>query len=183
MKCLFPTLLSILALVACSSTPTKVDTGPIKARTFAFVDRGPTAAPAYADQNPQTHAAIQYAITRNLAGRGLARVNTGGDVTVGYLLIIGNNATTTSMDEYFGYSSDAGALVDKVHTYQTTKNDNPNFFEAGTIVIDLVDSRSHALLRRNYAMRPILRDPSPEVRSARLQEAIDAALKDLRIAN
>ena len=30
----------VLALAGCSSAPTKVDTGPIRARTFNFVDGG-----------------------------------------------------------------------------------------------------------------------------------------------
>jgi hypothetical protein len=42
-------------------------------------------------------------------------VGSGGDVTVGYLLIVGNNGVTTSIDKYFGYSAAAAALHEKAH--------------------------------------------------------------------
>ena len=47
-----------LALAGCSSTPTKVDCGPIPARTFSFVDRGAKASPAYADNRQIIHSMI-----------------------------------------------------------------------------------------------------------------------------
>ncbi len=172
-------LSAVLCLAGCSSTPAKVDTGAIPARTFSFVKTG--AAPSYGDNRAELHAAIQSIIARNLATKGLTQAAAGqGDVTVGYLLIIGDNATTTTINDYFGYGPDAMALAEKAHKVGTS-SENPNHFEAGTLVIDVIDTKSFRLLKRNYVMRPILRDPSAEVRQARLQEAVDAALKDLRI--
>ena len=49
----------------------------------------------------------------------------GGDVKVAYLVILGNNASTESMNTYFGYSRDAGALLDKAQdAYTSSKNPN-----------------------------------------------------------
>ena len=170
---------ALLCLAGCSSTPAKVDTGPIPGRSFAFVKLAP--APGYADDRAPLHAAIQAAIARNLTAKGLTLSPAGqGDLTIGYLVIIGNNATTTSIDDYFGYGADAMALADKAHK-AGTGSENPNYFEAGTLVVDVVDTRSFRLLKRNYVVRPILRDPSAEVRQARLQEAVDEVLRDLRI--
>src|SRR5262245_59550564 len=90
-------------LAACSSTPTKVDTGPIHARTFSFVNTGAKPSPAYADNRQIIHTMIQAAITRTLAARGVSNVVSGGDITVGYLVITGNNASTSSINDYFGY--------------------------------------------------------------------------------
>ena len=175
------TLLLLLAagmmtLAGCSSTPTKVDTGPIRARTFSFVDPGPKAAPAYVDNRQAIHALIQDAITKNLAAKGVTRTASGGDVTVGYLVIVGNNATTTSINEYFGYGSDAAGLHEKAQKAYTGSKD-PNCFEAGTLVIDVVDSKSFKLLRRGYASRPVLRNLSADARAARLQEVADEILR------
>src|SRR5437867_13192760 len=80
-----------LVLAGCSSTPTKVDTGPIRARTFSFVNTGPRQAPANADDRQAIHAMIQEAIKKNLAARGVTRAAAGGDVTVAYLVVTGNN--------------------------------------------------------------------------------------------
>jgi len=168
-----------LTLAGCSSTPTKVDTGSIRARTFSFVDPGPKASPAYADNRQAIHGMIQDAITRNLAAKGVSRAGSGGDVTVGYLVIVGNNVATTSINDYFGYGDDAAGLHDKAQAAYTS-NKNPNYFEAGTLVIDLIDAKTFKLLKRGYASRPLLRNLPVDARAARLQEVVDEILANLR---
>jgi len=170
----------ILALAGCSSTPTKVDSGTVHARTFNFVERSGKPSPAYADNRQTIHPMIQGAIAKNLAGRGVSQVPSGGDVTVAYLIIVGNNASTTSINDYFGYGEDAAALHDKANTAYT-RSKNPNYFEAGTLVIDIIDSKSFKLLRRAYATRPVLRNLPDDARAARIQEVVDEILRDLRI--
>lgn len=171
----------VLALGGCSSTPTKVDSGSIRARTFSFVGRNTKPSPAYADNRQAIHPMIQAAITKNLAGRGVSTSASGGDVTVAYLIIAGNNASVTSINDYFGYGEDAAALLDKAYKANTGSK-NPNFFEAGTLVIDIIDSKSFKLLKRGYATRPILRNLPDDARAARIQEVVDEILRDLRIA-
>ena len=159
----------VLTLAGCSSTPAKVDTGRIQARTFNFVNRSNRQAPM-----------IQDAITKNLATRGVTKATANGDVTVEYLVIVGNNATTTTINDYFGYGEDATALHDKAHTAYT-ESKNPNYFEAGTLVIDLIDSKTFKLLKRGHATRPILRNIPDDERAARIQEVVDEILRDLRV--
>jgi hypothetical protein len=166
-----------LVLAGCSSTPAKVDRGPIPARTFSFVN--PVAPPAARWQ--PVHTLIQEAIRKNLAERGVAKADAGGEVTVGYLLIVGNNASIASVSDYFGSSEDPDKLLDKAHA-EYTKSKNPNYFEAGTLVIDLIDSKSFKLLKRGYTTRPVLRNPSTDARAANIQEAVDEILRDLRLS-
>jgi hypothetical protein len=171
-----------MAVTGCSSTKTRVDTGPIHARSFSFVDRGAKSSPADSDNRQVVHTMIQDAITRNLADQGLTKVATGGDVTVAYLVIVGNNTTTETISTYFGYREDADALQDKAHTAYT-QNKNPNYFEAGTLVIDIIDSQSFKLLKRGCATRPILRNLPDDARAARIQEVVDEILRGLRITH
>ncbi len=175
--------MSVLVFVGCSTVKTKVSTGPIAARTFSFLNPGAKAAPAAADKRSQVHAAIQEAITRNLAGKGLSLSAAGGEVTVAYLVIAGNNVTTTSLNEYFGYASDSSELVDKVHTEQAVKGANREYIEAGTLVIDLLDPKTSKLLKRSSISAPILRDLPLDSRRSRLQSIVDQALSDLRVVN
>jgi hypothetical protein len=172
-----------LALVGCSSTPTKVNSGAIKASTFNFVSNNYKPEVGFTDERAPVHALIQTAIADNLAAKGLTRAqgNTVGDVTVAYLVIIGNNVSTTSVKDYFGYARDYAALAEKAHDIGTDSK-NPNYFEAGTLVIDILDSRSGRLLWRNYVTRPTLRDKTQAVRQAAIQEAVNDALKNLRVA-
>ena len=171
-----------LAAAGCSSVKTQVDTGPIAARTFSFINTGSRELPASADKRTQVHTMIQQAITRNLAAKGVSRAPSGGDVTVAYLVIAGNNVSTTSLDGYFGYRSDESKLVDKVHQEQAIKSENPNYFEAGTLVIDIINTQTSKLLKRASVQSSILRNVPADVRQARLQSLVDQALGDLRIS-
>lgn len=171
----------ILALTGCSSTPTKVDRGPIQARTFSYVETGAKPEPGFADKRQFIHRLIQGAITKNLAGRGLSQVPTGGgDITVAYLIITGNNASTAAINDYFGYGEDEEALHLKAHKAYTGSK-NPNYFEAGTLVIDIIDSKSFKLLKRGYATRPLLGNVPDDARAARLDEVVDEIFRDLRV--
>ena len=170
-----------LTLAGCSSTPTHVDKGPVRARTFAFVSPGPQAASRARERLQPVHQMIQEAITKNLEARGIARSAGSADITVAYLVVVGNNATTSLIDDYFGYGGDGAALLDKASTAYS-KSKNPNYFMAGTLLIDIVDSRTNKLLKRNFTYRELLRDPSDAVRAARIQEAVDEVLRDLRVA-
>jgi len=179
---LFVTLtLAGLLVAGCSSTPTKVDSGPIHAATFNFIAKTPSMAPEYSDRREQVHAMIQDSISRNLASKGLGKVASGGDVIVAYLVIVGNNVSTEAISTYFGYDRDAAELHDKAQdAYAGSKN--PNYFQAGTLLVDIIDAKTYKLLKRSYVTRPILSNPSAELRAERIQEAVDAVLKDVRIA-
>lgn len=173
---LFCLAAGVLLLTGCSSTPAKVDHGPIAARSFSFVN--PVTAPAARWQ--PVHAMIQEAITTNLAERGVAKADAAGEVTVGYLLVVGNNASIVSISDYFANSEDPDKLLDKAHAAYTGSR-NPNYFQAGTLVIDVIDSKSFKLLKRGYTTRPVLRNPSADVRAANIRQAVDDILRDLRI--
>lgn len=176
-----PVIATIL-LIGCSSVPDKVDSGAIHARTFNFVGGGVPPAAEFADNRQQAHAVIQQALTGNLAGKGLTKVQAGGDVTVAYLVILGNNVSTESINTYFGYGRESSALQDKAHKAYTG-NANPNYFQAGTLVVDIIENGTFKLLRRTHVTRPVLSNPSAEVRAAHIHEAVAAALKDLRVAS
>jgi hypothetical protein len=172
--------LAALMLAGCSSTPTKVDTGTIHAKTFSFVARQSTDQPGFADTRAPIHAMIQEAITRNMEAKGVEQVDTGADVIVAYLVIVGNNATTEAISTYFGYGRDAAALQDEAHEAYT-ENKNPSYFEAGTLLVDIIDAKSYKLLKRTYVTRPLFRDATAEVRQENIQKAVDDLFKTVRI--
>jgi hypothetical protein len=166
-------------LAGCSSTPTEVNKGPIKAASFSFV-AAPQTPPGYVDKRAEVHQMIQDAIAKNLTARGMTKKDAGGDVTVAYLVIVGNNATTESINTYFGYGRESYELHSKAQSaYASSKN--PNYFEAGTLLVDVVDGRTFKLLERNHVTRPLLRDASNEVRAEHIQEAVDAVLSNVHI--
>lgn len=174
-------LVGALLFAGCSSTPTEVDSGALKAKTFSFVGGGVPPKAEFADNREQAHALIQKALTDSLTEKGLAGVPTGGDVTVAYLVVVGNNVATESINTYFGYGRDASGLEGKAHKAYTG-NDNPNYFEAGTLVVDLIDTKTFKLLGRHHVTRPLLRNATEEVREANIREAVSAVMKDVKVA-
>ncbi len=163
----------------CFAVATKVNRGPIRARTFNFVDRRSKADPTIGDNREAVHKMVQNAITRNLAARGVNRLDRGGDVTVAYLIIKGNNASTETIRDYFGYREDTPDLHDKAHKAYT-RSKNPNYFEAGTLIIDIIDGKNFKLLKRGYTTQPIAPNLSASARAARIQEGVDEILRDVR---
>ncbi len=174
-------LLLAALLAGCSSVKTHVNKGPVRARTFSFLNTGADRVPDYAETRKEAHALVQKALMTNLAARGLTYVPSGGDITVAYLIIVGNNGTTTSLNSYFGYTPDSDAFVEKVHSEQTTSGAR-GYFEAGTLVIDLLNPATSKLLQRRSVQAQILRNLPLEKRSARIQSLVDQALRDVPIS-
>jgi hypothetical protein len=168
------------ALAACSSVKSHVDKAPVKGRTFSFLNTGSRPLPGYAEERQKAHAMVQAAITSNLATKGVTYTPSGGDVTVAYLIVVGNNGVTTSLNSYFGDTDDTDAFVEKVHSEQTGGGSRADF-EAGTLVIDFIEPATSKLLQRRSIQAQILRDLPQETRTARLQGLVDQALKDVPI--
>jgi hypothetical protein len=164
-------------MAGCSST--RIDTGAIAARSFNFIHPQGRPLPNYAENQKEVHSLVQSAISKNLSTRQVKPVAQGGDITVAYLIVAGNNAVTTSINDYFGYGRDAEKLVNAAHK-KYTGNDNPNYFEAGTLLIDVIDSKSWKVLYRGYATRALQPNATPEQRTARVQAAVDEILGRLR---
>jgi len=176
---LFLLAAGFLCLAGCSSVKTNVDSGPIHARTFSFLNNGAKPAPSYADNRAEVHAKIQEAITKNLAGKGVTRVPNGGDLIVAYLVIVANNASTMAVSEYFGYTNDSYALLNKAHDSGGSQR---GYYESGTLVIDVLDAKTNKLLKRSSVQRQLLRNLPVEARVERLNEAVAEAFKDLRVS-
>ena len=64
-------LTSVLVSANCFAVSTKVNRGPIHARTFNFVSRLGKPEANIADNREAVHKMIQSAITKNLAARGV----------------------------------------------------------------------------------------------------------------
>ena len=175
-------LLTALIIAGCSSTPTHVDKGVVQAHTYNFINGGIALTPPATDKRSAANQQIQEAIIKNLSAKGLTRTDGTGDVIVAYLVILGNNVSTEAITTYFGTGRDANALHDMAHEAYTS-SPNPNRFEAGTLLIDVIDGKTYELLYRDFAVRPLMWQATPEERAGRIQEAVDAALQKLRVAN
>ncbi len=98
-----------------------------------------------------------------------------------YMVVLGNNVSTEAITTYFGSGRDADLLHDKAQAAYTS-SPNPNTFEAGTLLIDVLDAKTYELLYRNFVVRPVMGQATTAERAGRIQEAVDVALKKLSVA-
>ena len=52
---------------------------------------------------------------------------------------------------------------------------------AGTLLIDIIDSKGFKVRMRNYATRPTIRNLPDDARAARIQEVVDEILRGVSI--
>ncbi|MCU0770652.1 MAG: DUF4136 domain-containing protein [Verrucomicrobia bacterium] len=171
----------VAGVAGCSSVPSQVNHGPVRAGTYSLMPSKAPASVVVNERRQEIHRQIQDAIGAQLAQRGLRGVPTGGEVQVGYMVIVADNATTATYDEYFGYGRDAEAVAEKAHKAVSKRSDR-NLFEIGAIVIDVVDSRDSKLLFRSYA-RLDVRDVNPENRAEKVNTLVASCLGNLRAGN
>ena len=172
----------VVAITAtgCSTVTTHIDKGAIKASSFSFVSQvRPTSNPD--DRSAQGLAMIRQAIANNLTAKGVREIPSGGDVTVAFLVIVGNNVSTVALDSYFGYNNDSDALLSKVHSKEAVKNDSRNYFVAGTLVVDFVDPHASKVLQRRTITADVLQDLTMQQRAERVQAIVDQALQSVPI--
>jgi len=171
----------LLFFAGCSSTPTRVDQGVIHASTFNFIRPTPRQAGAsFSERDQQVHGFIQEAISANMAGRNVTRVGQGGDITVAYLIIVGNNANTTAINDYFSYTEDGIELAEAAQKAYN-KHPSQNYFEAGTLLVDIIDNHTQKVVMRNYVVRPLAPNVSAQERKDRIQQAVNELLYDVRL--
>jgi hypothetical protein len=166
-------------MVGCSSVPTRVDKGPVRASTYSVMSSKAETRGVIDERREEVHRIIQSAIADELGRKGLTQVASGGDVKVGYLVIVVDNVSTTTDSDYFGFGRDASALAKKAHKARST-NKNRDYFEIGAVVIDVVDPRDSKVLFRSTA-RMDVRNVTPASSGERINRLVAACLEGLRI--
>lgn len=168
-----------LLVAGCSSVPTRVDKGPIHAATFSFMSSKAPASVVVNENREEVHQLIQTAIATELEQKGLQPVPNGGDVQVGYMVIVANNATTATYDDYFGYGRDAAELSEKAHKLLGRAKSRDRF-EVGAIVIDVIDPTNSKLLFRSYVHTDV-QDITPANRAQQINQLVASCLGGLRV--
>jgi uncharacterized protein YceK len=177
-KCSSQCLLALLLLAAisgCSSIPTPK--GSSKGySTVRFI------APKKAIDVDETERVltanrmVHESITAQMENHQLKVVEQGdADLVVAYLIVIQDNFSTTSINQYFGYRDDASDIVDKAHSKGLSGRQLERF-KRGALVIDLIDAKTLKLVYRDFAVNGISsRDPD-EVRQKKINDAVQEAL-------
>jgi hypothetical protein len=131
-------------------------------RSFAWgpADALPTGDPRL-DQDPFFKDHVQGAIEKGLARRGLAATAGDADLLIHYHANISQRIDPNQADRVYGYCEPGDCAAGDIA------------YEAGTLVLDIVDARSNRLIWRGWAQRTVgdvLHNPE------RMAQTIDQAV-------
>ncbi|MFC7335719.1 DUF4136 domain-containing protein [Haloferula chungangensis] len=172
--------LSALAFAVISCSSVDMPKGSSKGYTSARLVR-PEKPPTYDKDIPNQASAnrmIQKSLAANFRANNFQVGEGSSDLIVGYLVLVQNNYSTLALDDYFGYGRDSDAIVDKAQSIGVVKSTRPDAFEAGTIVVDVIDAKTNELVYRGHATRDIFKNTSDASRQANINSAITEALQD-----
>lgn len=171
--------LAAIAFAAVSCSSVEMPKGTSKGYTSArlvTVDKEPTYDKDFPNQ-ASANRMIQKSLASNFRANNLTVTRGSADLIVGYLVLVQNNFSTIAFDDYFGYGRDSDAIVDKAQTLGVVKNNRPDAFESGTIVVDVIDAKTNKLVYRGHATRDIYKNNSDSGRQAIIDQAVTEALQ------
>jgi hypothetical protein len=136
--------ITAIALTGCSSMTVSsyLERGSdfARYRTYGWDKAGPleTGDPRL-DNNPFFHERIQADVEKQLATRGFEKPTSGvPDLLVHYHASVDQRVDVNGVDQQNGYCNDSDGC-------------RPYVYDSGTLLVDLVDSRTHKLVWRGWA--------------------------------
>lgn len=168
-------VVAVMAGTSCAATMTvgshvESDLDFAQYRTYDWgpADALPTGDPRL-DRDPFFKDHVQGAVEKQLAGRGLVLVTSGApDLLIHYHANITRRLDVNRVDRAYGYCYAEGCPGGVVE------------YEAGTLVLDIIDARTNRLIWRGWAQNSVqdmLDDP--DTMAATINEAVTRMLQKL----
>lgn len=183
---IIPVLMAGLLLSGCSSIPVSVTDMRVSGDTFSFIK--PISGVAAGQSEAHSYnSTIQAAIKEYLVAKGIKYVQSGGDLTVGYIIVVRSAVTTSAMSNFYGHGPEAEKMLKRAHKgadklYEELEKsrmiDAANT-SVGAMVVDIMDSTEFDLRYREFAVRAMVKTPTDAERKARIKEVIDDIFSDL----
>ncbi|MDG2123974.1 MAG: DUF4136 domain-containing protein [Verrucomicrobiales bacterium] len=128
------------------------------------------------EDTPEVADAVRAAIEANFNANGFSFGSSDSQLVVAFMLIRQDLVTTATNSDYFGVGRDADEILEEAHKRGVIDSQRFESFEAGAIVIDVLDAKSNKLIYRDFAKRDI--DPSATAgqRKQRINQAVASAL-------
>lgn len=133
----------------------------------------PKAVPTFADPQDRANHAIQSALASTFRAKGFDVDPGNADLSVAYLIVVQDNVSTRLIDNYFGFGRSSMQIADIAHDRGVIRNNRADYYQAGTVVVDIIDNKTGKLVYRDYATRDVTGDLS----DAQLQERANSAVQ------
>ncbi len=161
-----------LLLAACSGISTSTDYDP--AANFSSYGTYAWTSSEGTSTDDLTSTRIKSAVDATLATKGLSKVESGGDLAVGYQVTTADRTTYNTVSTGWGggyrYGWGGGGMGMTTTTEQ-------NYTE-GTIILAMFDQGTKNLVWKGSASGTVDPGKSPQERAETIQSAVDKMLKD-----
>jgi hypothetical protein len=178
------TFCSMLVALSCASCVTTFETGSQRApdanfarrSTFRFVpDKSQAAAEAVAS-GPDWRGLISQDILTAMNTKGYRFFpNRQTDLLVAFHIVLVDNESVTTLDNYLGYPLTAGQSA-QADLSKFQDPNHPGEASKGTLIIDFIDPKKRALLWRGWAKTKVDLNQSGEKLQALAKAAVDQIL-------
>jgi hypothetical protein len=171
---LFFLSLVTLIFVACASQRVAMPKQTAKGYgTYRFYNPNLENLPVFADRTVQASKIIQQRLAERLEGIGLRQAAEDAELLVAHLLVVQNNAVSTTINDYY---LNSGSEILSVAHDRVANQELGRSIEIGTLVVDVVDIKQQKLIYRSYATRDIVEGMSDAQRETYVQSAVDEAI-------
>lgn len=128
------------------------------------------------EDSPVVNQNIRDAITAQFTQNGLAFGKKGAELDVGYIIIRQNSAVTILNDDHFGPGRNSTGILSLAHDRGVIEKNHSYDYDAGAILIDVVDARTKELVYRDFVKNDVIPNITPAERKERLHAAVEEAL-------
>jgi len=167
------TIAVALLLTACSGISTSTDFDPAanfgSYGTYGWVE---TEARTTDDL---TDSRIRSAVDASLAAKGLSKVDSGGDLAVGYQVTTAERSTYNTVSTGWGGGYGRGGWGGAGMGMSTTTEQN---YTEGSIILAMFDEGTQSMVWKGTASATLDAGKSPEDRAKSIQGAVDKMLGD-----
>lgn len=162
-------------LLSCAGFQIRTDYDPeadfSRLRSWYWLPPAPGGDPRV--KNDLVEARVRAAVERVLGDRGYIEAPSGeGDFGIGYHAAIEGRIDVRTVDHFYGYGRRWGPYGGVARETVVTQ------YDEGTLILDVVDSRTQRLVWRGSAQARVRDDLDPRERAERIQGAVEQMLAE-----
>jgi len=122
----------------------------------------------FTNREDRVNTYLQAALKEEFESHGLKESEQDAELIVAFLLIVQDTAVTTAISDY--YITSGSDILSEAHRRMGKKN-LPGGYEAGAIVVDIIDKKSGEVIYRDFAKREVLDYLTPAEKEQRARDA------------
>lgn len=128
------------------------------------------------EDSPIVNEWVRNAIINQFNSNGIDFGTADAELELAYIIMRQDSVMTVVNDDYFGPGRSSTEIMHLAHKRGVIDKNGGYNYEAGAIIIDVLDTNTGELVYRDFAVRDIISDADSETRKQRINDAVAEAL-------